>query len=1370
MQLVFAPNSPELAATTQFLVQGALQQWLGDLIARRRRRGRGRRLARCASRCTTSSAAPASARWRAFSAGKGRCHDLPLLRRTAPQRRARPTPTLNGIDYLEVLDHDAPPGSPRQRTLLVRLLKPVPAGLQRPSRCASKAASACATSASSGSAAAIGAAGRGDRRRAGVLRGADRAGPRAGGAHRPRRRLLHLHAAPGALAAGRPRRRWISIRACRRSTSRSRSNARATSTASRVAGLPAEPAPAPDINYLAKDYASFRRLMLDRITPAGARTGASAAPPTSASRWSSCSPTSATSSATSRTPSPPRPISTPRAGASRCAATRCWSTTHARRLQRPRLAACARRWPAASCSLPAGIALPARSVAGAAAAHRARTRPTSERRCARSRWSSSRCTTRRCTRAHNEIRFYTWGDRRCCLPKGATARDAAPATCRDLRARRRAAVRGSAGAARPARPATPIPPIATSVRLTAVRALADDPTAPLTDPLAGDRDHRDRLGAGGRAAVPAVHLGASPTRRTARRCIDDVSVARGNIVLADHGHTVRPTSRWAPCRRRGSHYPPDRDTTAATGAGPMPLPPRFRPRWPKAPLTFAGTVLKTTDVGRRAHHRARCRSIPTRRPPRRCAWRMRGRAARDRARQHARQRSSQAWAAAPRPAQQRRRRRRTSSSRSRTTAARALRFGDDTHGRRPATGTAFTARYRVGNGRAGNVGADSDRPRRHRSTRDIVGGAQSAAGARRHATRRTPPSVRRRAPQAFRTQERAVTPADYAEVTERHAGVQRAAATLRWTGSWHTVFVTVDREGGVPVDAAFETDDGRATSTATAWPATTLEFNDPVYVSLEIDLLVCVDAELLPRRRAAPACSRCSSSRVLRRRHGAGCSTRTTSPSARPSTSARSTPPRAHGGRRRLGAGHALPAPGQRRPAATSRDGFMALGRLEIARLDNDPNFPEHGVLRLDAVRRQVDERLPTLNDLRLLRRPRRRDAARASTTRRACRRSPTASARHARLQGVDAGAAVERRAARRWRGLDHARRRRLHHRPVRRARQSRSTCSPSTRSASPTRTTCAPPPSGARCCELARLIGYELAPGVAAAHPAGLHPAGGAGQPGAAPPRRSPSRSARGCRACPGQDEQPQTFETVAADRRARAEWNAIPVQTDARLAARVRRHDAVARRRGDPGCSRATRSCIVGAERLDDPGSERWDMRRRDQRGARQRTTAARAYAGRTAWATPFRRRVRPASGAQVYVFRQRAALFGHNAPDPRLMAASKAPTLDKLIDGTGVEPALEELRDRAAQTSISTAPTRRSSPAAGSRWSPTSPASASADLPGYVELYRADQVAPPSAAATSACPARSRASTPDTDENLDRRPLPPCARPWCWRRPSR
>jgi phage baseplate assembly protein W len=32
MQLVFAPNSPELAAAMQFSLQAALQRWLGDVI------------------------------------------------------------------------------------------------------------------------------------------------------------------------------------------------------------------------------------------------------------------------------------------------------------------------------------------------------------------------------------------------------------------------------------------------------------------------------------------------------------------------------------------------------------------------------------------------------------------------------------------------------------------------------------------------------------------------------------------------------------------------------------------------------------------------------------------------------------------------------------------------------------------------------------------------------------------------------------------------------------------------------------------------------------------------------------------------------------------------------------------------------------------------------------------------------------------------------------------------------------------------------------------------------------------------------------------------------------------------------------------
>lgn len=32
LQLIFSPNSPELASTLQFTVQAGLQQWLGDII------------------------------------------------------------------------------------------------------------------------------------------------------------------------------------------------------------------------------------------------------------------------------------------------------------------------------------------------------------------------------------------------------------------------------------------------------------------------------------------------------------------------------------------------------------------------------------------------------------------------------------------------------------------------------------------------------------------------------------------------------------------------------------------------------------------------------------------------------------------------------------------------------------------------------------------------------------------------------------------------------------------------------------------------------------------------------------------------------------------------------------------------------------------------------------------------------------------------------------------------------------------------------------------------------------------------------------------------------------------------------------------
>ena len=80
------------------------------------------------------------------------------------------------------------------------------------------------------------------------------------------RRLLDLHAAAraGTLGDRRPA-APASTRCSRRSTSRSRSTARATSTARPCRRCPPDAGREPEIDYLAKDYASFRRLMLDRL-------------------------------------------------------------------------------------------------------------------------------------------------------------------------------------------------------------------------------------------------------------------------------------------------------------------------------------------------------------------------------------------------------------------------------------------------------------------------------------------------------------------------------------------------------------------------------------------------------------------------------------------------------------------------------------------------------------------------------------------------------------------------------------------------------------------------------------------------------------------------------------------------------------------------------------------------------------------------------------------------------------------------------------------------------------------------------------------------------------------------------------------------
>ena len=155
-------------------------------------------------------------------------------------------------------------------------------------------------------------------------------------------------------------------------------------------------------------------------------------------------------------------------------------------------------------------------------------------------------------------------------------------------------------------------------------------------------------------------------------------------------------------------------------------------------------------------------------------------------------------------------------------------------GPRPARASPRT--YRVGNGRAGNVGAGRDRARRQRSSRSRARRAQPAAGRGRH----RPGDAGRRAPRRAGGVPHARSAPSPRPTTPRSPSAIPACSAprrrLRWTGSWHTVFVTVDRVGGAA-------DRRRRSRTTLArhleryrMAGHDLEIDAPRYVSLEIAL------------------------------------------------------------------------------------------------------------------------------------------------------------------------------------------------------------------------------------------------------------------------------------------------------------------------------------------------------------------------------------------------------------------------------------------------------------------------------------------------------------------------------------------------------
>jgi len=381
----------------------------------------------------------------------------------------------------------------------------------------------------------------------------------------------------------------------------------------------------------------------------------------------------------------------------------------------------------------------------------------------------------------NQLQFYSWSNRNCCLPVGAT----------------RVTLLGNH-------------PELVAGRFVLFQEMVGPKTGSAYD---ADPTHRQVVG------ITGVETGTDPVEQVAvteitwdradalqfplclssetdaehgSAFLPDVSALWGNVVAADHGHTV--VEDLKPVPERAETFRPRLDLGSLVHAALLPS------------GTFAASVLARYTAAE-ANPAARLTTL-----------------------------SGEVWLP--------RRDLLSSDAFSQEFVAEIendgraiLRFGDEVNGRRPAAGTIFAATYRVGTPLEGSVGAEA-----------IAHIADAPSGIR---TVRNPlPSfgfvvpesldeVRRYAPEAFRTQERAVTADDYARAAERHPEIQRAVARFRWTGSWYTVFVSLDRKSGLPVDAPFITEIKNHLNQF-RMAGFDLEIRPPRFVALDLALHVCV--------------------------------------------------------------------------------------------------------------------------------------------------------------------------------------------------------------------------------------------------------------------------------------------------------------------------------------------------------------------------------------------------------------------------------------------------------------------------------------------------------------------------------------------------
>lgn len=547
------------------------------------------------------------------------------------------------------------------------------------------------------------------------------------------------------------------------------------------------------------------------------------------------------------------------------------------------------------------------------------------------------------------IRFYTWGGAECCLPRGATRAtlilpEEAPLAPGDV------LILEEVIGPKTGRDEHADPSHRQAVRLTRVERTRD-PLAKQPTPLVEiEWMAEDAL------SFPLCLSSLNPDEGCAP--VEDVSVARGNVILVDHGQRVEDdlacvVADEPPTVCEGPGRPAFAEPHART----------YRPVLPRRPLTFRAPLPEWKVLGpddrlvaipppasvmlRQDPRAALPDATLVSRPcedatPSRCACCGAALDVKQAAQVCARCGTAIVW-----PTWTPRRDLLDSNGDEHHFVVEMddegeahLRFGDGIHGMAPEPRTAFHARYRIGNGPAGNVPSEAIA---HVSIRGetaasiVVRNPLPAAGG---VAPEPVDDVRMLAPASLRgRRERAVIADDYAELALRaHPELQRAAAALRWTGSWYEVLVGLDPRGAEPATRLLQRTVERDLECYRRI-GHDLRVDTAHYVPVLLDLFVCARPEYTRaqvRRGVLDA---------LVGQHGFFHADRVT-----------------FGQRLVLSAivaaVQAVPGVQDVEVRRLERlyqgdqgelgDGELPVGPLEIIRLENDPSMPEHGLIELE--------------------------------------------------------------------------------------------------------------------------------------------------------------------------------------------------------------------------------------------------------------------------------------------------------------------------------------------------------------------------------------------------------------------------------------